>query len=288
MSTVKGLDTASSCTNVASTVKSNGYSFIGRYYGNYKLTLKEAQALSKAGVQIVALWESGSPTSSSYFSYNKGTADGKTAYNYAKDTIGQPSGTPIYFAVDYDASASDVSGVILQYFNGVHDAFSDLGNQYKIGVYGSGAVCNYIYQNVTTVLYTMLAASSKWRESSAYTSWNIKQGSTVTIGGVTFDSDIATNAGGFLLINSNTVVQIDTTTDVTKNAGQTYIFKTTSEQTPTVTVGTSGVVTLTHLRRDGQSDYWQLLYIGSSGQATGIYTAGPGEQPLKRFVARVA
>ena len=85
-----------------------------------------------------------------------------------------------------------------------------------------------------------------------------------------------------------TVVGIDTTTDVTKSAGQTYIFKTTSAETPTVTIGTSGVVTLTHLSRDGQSDYWQLLYIGSSGQAAGVYTAGPGEQPLKRFVARVA
>ena len=85
-----------------------------------------------------------------------------------------------------------------------------------------------------------------------------------------------------------TVVDIDTTTDVTKSAGQTYIFKTTSAQTPTVTVGTSGVVTLTHLRREGQSDFWNLLYIGTSGQAAGIYTAGPGEQPLRRFVARVA
>jgi hypothetical protein len=85
-----------------------------------------------------------------------------------------------------------------------------------------------------------------------------------------------------------TIVDIDTTTDVTKSAGQTYIFKTTSPQTPTVTVGTSGVVSLTHLYREGQSDYWQLLYVGTSGSAAGIYTAGSGESPLKRFVARVA
>jgi len=87
---------------------------------------------------------------------------------------------------------------------------------------------------------------------------------------------------------SSTVVDIDTTTDVTKSKGETYTFKTTSSQTPTVTVGTSGVVTLIHLRREGESDFWKLTFIGSSGQATGIFTAGPGEQPLKRFVARIA
>lgn len=87
-----------------------------------------------------------------------------------------------------------------------------------------------------------------------------------------------------------TVVGIDTTMDVTKSKGETYTFKTISSQTPTVTVGTSGVVTLTHLSRDNSngSDLWQLSYVGSSGAAAGIYTAGPGEQPLKRFVARVA
>ena len=134
----------------------------------------------------------------------------------------------------------------------------------------------------------MLAASSGWRESNTYTSWNIKQGNTVKIEGVTFDSDIATNSGGFLITDSGTVVQIDTTMDVTKKHGETYVFKTTSPQTPTVTVGTSGVVTLTHLRREDQSDFWKLLFVGQSGQSAGIYTAGPGEEPLKRFVARVA
>lgn len=82
---------------------------------------------------------------------------------------------------------------------------------------------------------------------------------------------------------SETVVDIDTTMDVTKSKGETYTFKTTSSQTPTVTVGTSGVVTLTHLRREGQSDYWQLLYIRSSGQAAGIYTAGPGGTAAQAF-----
>lgn len=63
-----------------------------------------------------------------------------------------------------------------------------------------------------------------------------------------------------------------------------------SAQTPSVTVGTGGVVALTHSSRDNVNGYdlWKLNYVGSSGSAAGIFTAGPGEQPLKRFVARVA
>lgn len=89
---------------------------------------------------------------------------------------------------------------------------------------------------------------------------------------------------------SETVVAIDTTMDVTKSNGGTYIFETKSAQTPTVTVGTSGVVTLTHSSRDSINGYdlWKFVYVGASGSAAGIYTAGPGESPLKRFVARVA
>lgn len=89
---------------------------------------------------------------------------------------------------------------------------------------------------------------------------------------------------------SETVVAIDTTTDVTKSNGGTYILETKSAQTPTVTVGTSGVVTLTHNSRDSINGYdlWKLVYVGASGSAAGIYTAGPGESPLRRFVARVA
>lgn len=86
---------------------------------------------------------------------------------------------------------------------------------------------------------------------------------------------------------SGTVVKIDTTVDVTKSKGESYIFKTTSQQTPSVTVGTSGVVSLSHVSRSGYNDFWKIVFIGRSGQATGIYTAGPDEQPLKRFVARI-
>ena len=84
-----------------------------------------------------------------------------------------------------------------------------------------------------------------------------------------------------------TAVKIDTTCDVTKPQGAFYTFKTTCNQQPVVTVGTPGVVALQHCRREMGADYWHLCFIGKSGSAAGIYTAAPGEEPLKRFVARV-
>ncbi len=85
-----------------------------------------------------------------------------------------------------------------------------------------------------------------------------------------------------------TSVKIDTTMEVSFAFGKTYTFYTESGQVPTVTCGTADVVSLMHCRRDLQRDYWHITFIGKSGQATGIYTAAPGEQPTKRFVARVA
>lgn len=194
---VNGLDTASVCTNIANTIKKAGYVFVARYYGNYRLTLTEAKALSKAGLEIVAVWENGRPTSASYFSYDKGYSDGTSAYNYAKNNIEQPNYTPIFFAVDYDASDSDIHSVITNYFNGISAAFTNLGSAYDIGAYGSGAVLSYLYSNVSGVSYKWLAKSTGWRGHGTYTDWDIKQGSTVTVGGITFDSDTGKSYGGF-------------------------------------------------------------------------------------------
>jgi len=85
-----------------------------------------------------------------------------------------------------------------------------------------------------------------------------------------------------------TAVKIDTTMDVTKANGDVYTFRTECTQVPSVTYGTSGVVQMMHCRREMGYDYWHLFFIGKSGAAAGIYTAAPGEQPTKRFVARVA
>jgi hypothetical protein len=195
---INGLDTATTCTSTtAIAMKNDGYNFVGRYYGNYALSYAEAQDISNAGLYIVALFENGSPTNASYFSYDKGYNDATLAYLNAKNEIGQPSSTPIYFAVDYDATSSDISGVILQYFNGVIAALLDYGGDYSAGVYGSGSVCSYIYNN-TSIAYTMLAQSTGWSGYNSWTTWNIKQRYGVNVNGISCDSDVANDGfGGF-------------------------------------------------------------------------------------------
>lgn len=200
--TKNGLDCMS---NVANLLASNGYSFVGRYYNTINtsknLTLSEAQTLSNAGIVIIPVWENGYPTSSSYFSYNKGVSDATAALNYAKNTIGQPHYTNIYFAVDYDASIADITGCINQYFKGITTIFSNEGH-YRPGVYGSGAVCKYIRNNFSTVNHSWLAKSTGWSGYNAYaSSCDVKQGEGITFHGLSCDTDYATNiyGGGFTL-----------------------------------------------------------------------------------------
>ena len=197
-----GLDAMTNVSSIISTIKNDGYSFVCRYYNtnipSKNLTLSEAQAISRVGLYNISIWENGYPTSASYFSYSKGVSDGTAAINYAHNTIGQPDTAPIYIAVDYDASISDLDGVITAYFNGIVAAMGNLDYYYPLGVYGSGLTCQTIYNNIGQVIYTWLARSPGWQGYSTYTAWNIKQSSGGTMGGIAYDNDQSKgNAGGF-------------------------------------------------------------------------------------------
>ena len=68
------------------------------------------------------------------------------AYQQAR-AVGQPNGSAIYFAVDYNAPERDIVGAVQQYFRGVRAALAAAGGgspPYRVGVYGSGAVCTYM------------------------------------------------------------------------------------------------------------------------------------------------
>ncbi len=179
---MKGISTNRICSNIASCLKQNGIDFVARYYSRTTknpdkcLTLEEATALNKEGIALVTVYED-NPTSKSYFSTERGNRDGKSAYAYAQD-INQPSQSAIYFAVDYDATLEDIKGPIKQYFQGVFDGLKDPSNSkpiYKIGVYGSGACCDYLRKNLDFVEFSWLSESTGWQDSKTYNNWNIKQ-----------------------------------------------------------------------------------------------------------------
>lgn len=151
MPVLKGLDTTMELTRHAEALKSQGYDFAMRYYSNNaskNLSLGEARALSQAGLKIGVVWET-SGTHASFFTRAQGLADGAQAYRMARESIGQPFGSAIYFAVDYDPTQADIDGGISNYFTGVRAALyvaNDGAPSYQVGVYGSGLCCGALVE----------------------------------------------------------------------------------------------------------------------------------------------
>ncbi|WP_095204178.1 glycoside hydrolase domain-containing protein [Mesorhizobium carmichaelinearum] len=200
---VHGLDCATDCTAQSRAIAAAGKAFVVRYYRNGAsgfptLTAKEAKALTAAGVKIVTIWESAS-ANVSHFSRTTGLDEGTSAYKQAM-LVGQPAGTPIYFAVDFDCSKDALAGSINDYFQAIASAFAAMGNgksAYSVGVYGSGRACTWLTAH-GLVAYTWLAMSKGWSGYAAYTSWNIKQGPSDQLLPFDYDTDVATgDYGGF-------------------------------------------------------------------------------------------
>jgi hypothetical protein len=133
----KGLDCATPLTaELAAAFAADGHTFVGRYLvpARYSkaLTRTEAELISAAGLSIVSVFET--TADRALGGYEAGTADGKTALACAVD-VGQPEGSTIYFAVDFDAQPWQMPKVI-DYLHGCGLAAPG----YEIGVYGSYAV----------------------------------------------------------------------------------------------------------------------------------------------------
>jgi hypothetical protein len=158
------------------------------------LTVTEARALSSAGANIVTVFEN-SNNLAEFFSTNIGISQAASALQQAA-TIGQPSLTAIYFAVDYDATTTDVQGPITDYFNAIKGAFAAAPTQYVIGVYGSGMTCRVI-RDAGLAQFTWLTGSTGFAEYATFR----KQADMVQLApqrtllpGLNIDDDIAQSA----------------------------------------------------------------------------------------------
>jgi hypothetical protein len=108
-----------------------GVKFVCRYLSHdtsgKNLDRGEAEQLSAAGIWIVVIWES--TASRALAGRAAGAADATAAEKQAK-ALGQPAGRPIFFAVDFDATAGQ-QDEIHAYLDG---AASVLGRD-RIGIY---------------------------------------------------------------------------------------------------------------------------------------------------------
>lgn len=134
-----GIDCATPLTaTTAKALAAEGVKFACRYltlakYEWKKLTSAEVTAIHAAGMKLVSVWETTAGRAAG--GATAGKEDGILALKEAQ-SVGQPKGTVIFFAVDYDAKANDHMA-IEAYLKAA--AIQIPG--YKIGVYGSYSVC---------------------------------------------------------------------------------------------------------------------------------------------------
>jgi hypothetical protein len=186
-----GVDLATDASDVLSELKDSGVDFVARYYRDPEsrwpaLSAREAQQLSSLGLKIVAVWESRSERRS-HFSYSSGYSDAMTAYWEAR-AIGQPAGSAIYFAVDFNPRSWSLEPID-EYFRGVTAGLAAASGgkaYYTVGVYGSGTVCDAV-KGAGLARYSWLSNSIAWDGSTSYEDWDIMQGDRSP--GLTFNQD---------------------------------------------------------------------------------------------------
>ena len=122
-------------------LKSGGYTFACRYLSpppnGKNLSKAEADELWAAGVDVVANFEEAADNALS--GKSQGVTDAKLADSQSKSD-GIPTGRPIYFSVDFDASTSDFTAIDA-YFDGVASVIG-IG---RTGAYGGYAVIKHLF-----------------------------------------------------------------------------------------------------------------------------------------------
>ena len=198
----KGFDAYASMKHgVAEKFAADGYGFSAGYlftHSAFKVLRdrSECEAVSKAGMSNVFIYENGAPTTNAYFTPAQARLDAVHAPPLAL-AAGAPTNADaaVYFAVDGDCSA-DIDGPVAAYFKIVHAAVKASG--LACGVYGSGAVCKMLTQ-LGYVSRTWLSQSTGF---PGYLAWlpyaDIVQGRAVVAHGIDIDLDTSNgHAGGF-------------------------------------------------------------------------------------------
>ena len=194
---VAGVDTLTTLTaTTAANILNSGYLFVGRYYslaGNNKRMLPtEASIIGNAGLKRLVVYQN-LHNAYSKFSSSIAAGDAADALQQAGND-GQPSGTCIYFAVDYNATLTEINSNIKSHFNVLKTMVTAAG--YTLGVYGSSLVCQTL-KNASIVSKTWLAAATSWGYGTTWNSWNVRQYQTTTVAGVSVDINVADSLTGF-------------------------------------------------------------------------------------------
>ncbi len=212
-----GIDCATPLTaKTARALFAEGYRFAARYlvpaaYAWKRLTIEEARAITEAGMQIVSVFETaanrpagGTPS---------GKADGAAAYREA-GAIGQPPGTAIYFAVDYDARPGDYDEIEAY----LKAAEAEIRG-YTLGVYGSYAVVEEMVRRGVGRHYWQTYAWSRGNKSRKINLYQYRN--NVRVAGIAVDLNESYGNEGWW--NTNIATGSEEVTDMTQEDAQKII-----------------------------------------------------------------
>lgn len=190
---VKGIDCATPLNAVtAGDLAAAGMEFACRYlvpvqYAWKRLTRSEAEFITAAGMQIISVFETSASRASKGAA--AGRADGAAAYKEAQ-LICQPTGTAIYFAVDYDAQPAD--------YDAIEAYLRTAGEQipgYEVGVYGSYAVIEEMARRRAAKHFWQTYAWSRGQMSQATNVYQYKN--DISMAGIGVDLNESFGNEGF-------------------------------------------------------------------------------------------
>lgn len=153
-----------------------------------QVTPERAKTIAAAGIRLGLVSEGWGDFAHGGISAGAGERDGRYAAKIAP-TLGAPEGGCIFFAVDTDASAIQIQKLVLPYFAAVRSTLKG----YRVGVYGSGAVCAAVLDAGTADL-AWLSCSLGWAGSEAFLAskkWALRQQVPGKVAGVPCDGDDA-------------------------------------------------------------------------------------------------
>jgi hypothetical protein len=177
MAATKGIDCAVPLTaEKAKAMAAAGMCFVCRYLvpasmAWKRLTRTEAELITAAGMKIVSVFQRGENDAAG--GAINGARDGKAAYQEAK-AIGKPTGTAIYFAVDFDAQPKDYDAIEAY----LRAAAKELPG-YSVGVYGSYSVVEEMARRGAAKHFWQTYAWSRGKISKCANIYQYKNGQSL-------------------------------------------------------------------------------------------------------------
>jgi peptidoglycan hydrolase-like protein with peptidoglycan-binding domain len=175
----------------AATLRAAGCTLVGRYLDerpgskppNKRIQPGELDVIFRNGLRVfpISQYYGGE---ASYFTHAQGVTDAEAAHDAAAKH-GFDQGTVIYFAVDFDATQSDVDGGVIPYFEGVVAGLAGRGGRYVHGVYGSRHVCSEVTRRTGARWSYVAGMSTGYSGNMGYPlpeNWSLNQVQTVTLG----------------------------------------------------------------------------------------------------------